>query len=236
MWKTYLGMCGRYSLVTTVEKIEHQLQVELEERPTISPNYNVAPTQGGFCITNQATHQLQWLSWGLVPHWAKDKSRAGSLINARRESIATKPSFRIPIRQKRCLVLADSFYEWRRSGQQKLPYRILRDNEELLVFAGIWDDWAEPNSGRRHRSFSIITTDPNEEMATVHNRMPALLLTKAQQRKWLTDIALEEALDLLHTPPDGVLKMYRVSTQVNKVGFNSADAHERVNDDPLTLF
>jgi putative SOS response-associated peptidase YedK len=227
-------MCGRYSLVTSVEQIEQQLQVQFEQVADLSPNYNVAPTQLAWCMTNRSPHHLQAFSWGLVPHWAKDQSRAGSLINARREGIATKPSFRIPIRNQRCLVFADSFYEWRRSGNRKLPYRILRDNEQILVFAGLWDEWQSPAG--LHRSFTIITTEPNKEMATIHNRMPALLLTKAQQGRWLADLPLEDALELLDTPPDGVLKMYRVSTAVNNVRYNEPAAHSPVHDEPLTLF
>ncbi|RME99103.1 MAG: SOS response-associated peptidase [Bacteroidetes bacterium] len=227
-------MCGRYSLVTTVAQIEQQLQVHFEQVTDLPANYNVAPTQLAWCVTNTDPQLLQAFHWGLVPHWAKDKSRAASLINARRESISTKPSFRIPIRRRRCLVLADSFYEWRRSGKQKLPYRILRDNAQLLVFAGLWDEWHSAQG--IYRSFTIITTEPNREMAAIHNRMPALLLTKAQQRSWLADQPLEDALELLNTPPDNVLQMYRVSSAINSVRYNEPAAHIRVQDDPLTLF
>jgi putative SOS response-associated peptidase YedK len=110
------NMCGRYSQVYTSAEVEQQLEIPLVDSPEIVPNYNVAPTQEALVILNEAPHQLQALRWGLVPYWSKDIQQGARLINARQESIVTKPSFSIPIRQRRCLVIADSFYEWRRSG------------------------------------------------------------------------------------------------------------------------
>lgn len=227
-------MCGRYSQVYTLEQLEQQLQIPLELSTDFEPNYNVAPTQLGMVVLNEDPSLLQALQWGLVPHWSKDISQGARLINARREGIATKPSFRIPIRKQRCLVIADSFYEWRRSGQQKLPYRILRSNDDLLVMAGIWDSWQR--EGKTVRTFSIVTTSPNAEMEGIHNRMPVLLLTKEEQSRWLTDLPLEETLDLLQTPEDAILKHYRVSQAVNYVRNNGPELHKAVTDDPLTLF
>ena len=227
-------MCGRYSQVYSFEQLEQQLQIPLSSAVSIPANYNVAPTQDAMVLTNDQPNALQALRWGLIPHWSKDISYGARLINARRESIATKPSFRIAIRQRRCLVFADSFYEWRRSGQQKLPYRILRSNDEVLVMAGIWEIWQQ--DGQRVKSFSIITTEPNAEMEGIHNRMPVLLLDHDSQQRWLDDLPLEDTLELLQTPPDDVLKYYRVSQQVNSVRNNSPELHQAVSDDPLTLF
>lgn len=227
-------MCGRYSQVYTVAQVEQQLQISLVGNSVIIPNYNLAPTQEAIVILNEAPHKLQAIRWGLIPYWSKDIQQGARLINARSESIVTKPSFRIPIRQRRCLVIADSFYEWRRSGQQKLPYRILRSNDELLVMAGIWDI-AKINN-EEYRTFSIITTAPNKEMEGIHNRMPVLLLGQDEQQAWLRDQALEDTLALLKTPPNDVLKHYRVSQRVNSVRSNGSELHQLVNDDPLTLF
>jgi putative SOS response-associated peptidase YedK len=227
-------LCGRYSIVISVEQIEQQLQIPLSANTIIETNYNVAPTQPGLVILNETPNELQHLIWGLVPHWSRDIKSGARLINARRESIATKPSFRIPIRQKRCLVLADSFYEWRRSGGQKIPYRIRPVSKGILVMAGIWDEWHDTN--KRLRTFSIITTDPNKEMANIHNRMPVLLQHKEQQEAWLGEHNLELILSLLQTPPDGVLEYYRVSQMVNAVRNNSPQLHHPVDDEPLTLF
>lgn len=227
-------MCGRYSQVYSFQQLEQQLQIPLSSAVSIPANYNVAPTQEGMVLTNDEPNILQAFRWGLIPHWSRDSKQGARLINARREGIATKPSFRIPIRQRRCLVFADSFYEWRRSGQQKLPYRILRTNDELLVMAGIWDIWEK--SGQPVRTFSIVTTEPNAEMEGIHNRMPVLLLNVDMQQRWLQDLPLEDTLELLQTPPDNVLKYYRVSQRVNSVRNNGAELHATVSDDPLTLF
>lgn len=227
-------MCGRYSQVYKMEQVAQQLQIPIEGLAEVDPNYNVAPTQEALVILNESPQQLQALRWGLVPYWAKDIQQGARLINARRESIITKPSFRIPIRERRCLVIADSFYEWRRSGKQKLPYRILRCNDELLVMAGIWDI-AQVN-GQQYRTFSIITTAPNQEMESIHNRMPVLLLNNQEQQAWLQDQEVEDILPLLKTPADGVLRHYRVSQRVNSVRSNGPELHQLVNDDPLTLF
>lgn len=228
-------MCGRYSLVTSVEKIKKQLGEAIIVPPELPLNYNIAPTQSSLVLTNQAPDRLQVYRWGLVPHWSKDTQHAARLINARREHIATKPSFRIPIRKRRCLVLADSFYEWRKEGGQKIPYRIRLANEELLLFAGIWDTWRHGDGSSLH-TYSIITTDPNREMEGIHSRMPVILNSPEQQGKWLADIELEEALELLQTPPDGILQFYRVSQRVNSVRNNGPALHEPVTDEPLTLF
>lgn len=227
-------MCGRYSLATTPAKIARQLQVALDKVPLISANYNVAPTQAGLVILNNAPEQLQYLRWGLVPYWSKDTGLGAKLINARCEGIVSKPSFRIPIRQRRCLVIADSFYEWRTEGKSKIPYRILRPNDELLVMAGIWDIWQQGD--QQLRTFSIITTGANTEMSALHNRMPVLLQQTEQQNRWLADTPLEQTLDLLQTAPDDTLHYYRVGQGVNAVRNNGPQLHDEETDVSLTLF
>ncbi|PSR15288.1 MAG: SOS response-associated peptidase [Bacteroidetes bacterium] len=227
-------MCGRYSLVTTTQQIAQQLDIVLDDEQPIPPNYNVAPTHPGLVILNEAPEQLQYLRWGLVPYWSKDTESGPKLINARREGIESKPSFRIPIRQRRCLVIADSFYEWRAEGKAKIPYRILRPNGELLIMAGIWDVWR--NEDQYMRTFSIITTDANAEIAALHNRMPVLLQQKEQQTDWLADSSLEQVLDLLQTPADGTLRYYRVSQALNSVRNNGPQLHEEETDASLKLF
>ena len=124
-------MCGRFSLVLSKEKIEESLSIKMSQ--DIQPSFNIAPTQLSYVITNENPNRLQLLHWGLLPHWSNDGKLSGKLINARTESISSKPSFRMPIRQKRCLVLADSFYEWKYYGQKKVPYRITMRNDDLMV-------------------------------------------------------------------------------------------------------
>lgn len=226
-------MCGRYSFAPKPKQIEALLR-DVEHPAEIQASYNLAPTQQAYVIANDATHQLQTMEWGLVPHWSSDGKNSGRLINARAEGIAEKPSFRDPVRNRRCLVPADSFYEWRTEpGGQKVPYRIFFENGDLLFMAGIWDEWRQ---GREHkRTFSIITTTPNQEMATLHNRMPALLVGREAQQAWLSVLPLEDTLTLLRPAPDGVLAYYRVSEKLNRPGPDSEDLHLRVPEQP-TLF
>ena len=219
-------MCGRYSFSTTKAKVVQELgPLEMDE--DLELNYNIAPTQMAYVVTNEEPGLLQRLAWGLVPYWSKDADSAPHLINARREGIENKPSFRGPIRKHRCLVLADSFYEWKKEGREKIPYRIHLKQDRLLVMAGIWDIWKGNN--REIRSFSIITTTPNKEVAVLHDRMPALLLDREQRQQWLEEPALEAVLHLLEPPPDGVLDIYRVPILVNNVRNNGPSLHEHVH-------
>lgn len=220
-------MCGRFSFVASEEKIQKQLG-NIEVGGNLRINYNVAPTQHAYVITDDQPDKLQYLTWGLIPYWSKEGKKSGKLINARQEGIASKPSFRMPIRKRRCLVLADSFYEWRREGTKKVPYRILLKNGELLLFAGIWDTWY--NNDYALKSFSIITTTPNKEMEAIHNRMPVILNHRELQKQWLADEDLDHLLPLLQTPEDDILTMYPVSEQVNSVKNNSPDLHQNLKE------
>jgi len=220
-------MCGRYSFSASRKKLQQQFPgVHVEDTPEV--NYNVAPTQRGYVITDDQPQQLQQFVWGLVPFWAKDQKIGSRLINARAESIHEKPSFREAVRKRRCWVLADSFYEWKKIDGKKQPYRIYRKSEDLLVFAGIWEVWRKENTTLY--SYSIITTTPNAEMAPVHNRMPVVLSDQDQQQHWLEAEEIDEVLNLLHPPADGTLTMYPVSAQVNKVSNNGPQLHEALGE------
>jgi putative SOS response-associated peptidase YedK len=222
-------MCGRFSLAVSSEKIKLQFPgVETGENLRVS--YNIAPTQHAYVITNDKPEKLQYLIWGLIPSWSNEGKNSGKLINARREGIEVKPSFRLPIRMNRCLVLADSFYEWRQAGGRKIPYRILLKNGEIMVMAGIWDTWYDGDYAVK--SFSIITTQSNAELFALHDRMPVILETKDKQRDWLKDSALEDVLSLMQTLPDGSLSLYRVSERLNSPVNNAADLHEEMPEQP----
>lgn len=225
-------MCGRFSLVISKEKLQQELPF-VNVPDTLRVSYNIAPTQHAYVVTDDHPKKLQYLTWGLVPHWSNDGKNAGRLINARREGIETKPSFRIPIRKRRCIVPADSFYEWRREGTRKIPYRITAQNGGLLFFAGVWDVWYKGDYGLK--TFSIITTAPNFEMSGIHTRMPVLLTNREAQKRWLELEDLDETLAMLQTPPDGTFNMYRVSELVNSVGNNTPELHHEVPEPP-TLF
>jgi putative SOS response-associated peptidase YedK len=224
-------MCGRFSFVIEKKKVEKVLpNVSIDSALAIS--YNIAPTQSAFVVTNTEPNTVQKMSWGLIPHWAKDDKKAASCINARMETLVEKPTFQKPIRSQRCIILMDSFYEWRTEGKNKIPYRIILKNDEVMLLAGIWDEW------QGKKTFSIITTQPNAEMSVLHNRMP-VILSKGMQgddwQTWLADTPLDTLLYMCNKPQDDFLKMYRVSEKVNSVHNDSSDLHkERLPD--LTLF
>ena len=227
-------MCGRYSVVIDEAKLRQQFTRDLLlPEGGLKADYNMAPTKNGLVMTDRQPDRLQAFRWGLVPFWAKDLKIGARMINARREGIEDKASFRQPIREKRCLVVADSFYEWQRRGKEKQPYRILPANDDLLVMAGIWSSWRpkdEPDAAPVY-TYSIITGEPNEEIAPIHDRMPMLLTTTEAQQTWLsTDSSLETALGLLRTPPDGTLKHYPVSSVVGNVRNNGPELHEAIGE------
>lgn len=215
-------MCGRYSFSVSKERIQLQLPL-VEVGENIRLSFNIAPTQHAYVITNDNPNRLQYITWGLIPSWSNDGKNTGKLINARREGIESKSSFRLPIRKKRCLVPADSFYEWKTYGAQKIPYRILLKNNDLMMMAGLWDVWYDGDYAVK--TFSIITTGPNKEMASIHDRMPVILADPASQKKWLSDQPLDDVLELLQTPPDDILKIYRVSEKLNSVKNDFPDLH-----------
>jgi putative SOS response-associated peptidase YedK len=220
-------MCGRFSLATTKEKLQKQLPF-LEEIGEVKDNYNVAPTQHSYVVTDDQPQVLQAFKWGLVPFWAKDPKIGSKLINARMEGIEEKPAFRTAIRKRKCLVPADSFYEWKKTDGSKTPYRILLKNGNLICFAGIWETW--DHEGQPLHSFSIITTQPNKEMASIHDRMPVVLHTSKLQQAWLAEQDLDKTLAMLESPPDGILEMYPISSLVNSPKNNSPELHEKAGE------
>ncbi len=223
-------MCGRLSFVASKNQIEQALPF-VEIPPHLRISYNIAPNQHTYVVANDTPTRLQNIAWGLVPSWWNGTHKPVRPINARAEGIAAKPSFRIPIRKQRCVVLADSFYEWRKSGRRKLPYRVFARDGRLLLMGGIWDIWHQAGSSYPHKSFAIVTTSANKELSYLHDRMPFLLLSTEQVQLWLSDLPLEEVLAMLQPAPDGWLRMYRVSDQVNNYQFDDPTCHEPVPED-----
>ena len=224
-------MCGRFSFSTSRERIQEEFGVRAPKQLEIS--FNIAPTQKAYVITNKDPNSLTQMHWGLIPFWSKDGKLTGKMINARSEGIFTKPSFRMPIRKKRCIIPADSFYEWVKVGKKKKPYRILPTSGNLFAFAGIWEYWSDDNA--ELFTFSIITCDANKEVSPVHDRMPLFFEDNETREKWLSDIPQSEVEKLLRKPSDNILKLYRVTDQANSPSFNEASIHEKVYDPP-TLF
>jgi putative SOS response-associated peptidase YedK len=223
-------MCGRYSFVPTQKQLDAAFR-DVVGIAQLKVRFNIAPTETAPVLANDQPSILQMMNWGLLPAWSRDGALSGERINARAEGIAEKPSFREPIRTRHCLVPADSFYEWRTlPGKRKVPYRILLKDGELMMMAGVWDEWKK--GGETKRTFSIITTTPNREIAALHNRMPVILTTPEAQQKWLSDLSMDETLALLKPPPDGVLRLYRVSEKLNKAGYDGEDLHREVPEEP----
>lgn len=168
-------MCGRFTL--TVDPADLQDTFGDYVFPSqFAPRFNISPTQPVLAIPNDGKNKADFFMWGLIPSWAKDPTIGSRLINARGETLAEKPSFRGSFKYKRCLILADGFYEWKTQPGSKIktPYFIYMKDRKPFVFAGLWDTWNSPD-GSSVRSCTIITTEPNELMSTLHNRMPVIL-------------------------------------------------------------
>jgi len=215
-------MCGRYSFAPDLKIVNEHYDIKVSDSK-IEPNYNCAPTQMLPVISNDAPGSLGYFRWGLVPFWAKDKSIGNKLINARAETITEKPSFRTSFKRRRCLVPADAFYEWRKDelSKKKIPYRIFLKDQPLFSMAGIWDQWKNPE-GETIRTFSIITTSPNELMAEIHNRMP-VILPKESEKLWLESNDQNQLIDMLHPFPAKLMDAYRISDLVNSPRNNSVE-------------
>ncbi len=207
-------MCGRYGFIPKSKKdFEDRFAVE-PVKFAIKPHYNVAPGQIMPVVIRQSPNQAQLMKWGLVPYWAKDVSIGYKMINARAESITTKPSFRKAFAKQRCLVPASGFFEWQKTTAAKQPYFIKFTNDEMLAFAGIFDVSTDAE-GKELRTFSIITTQANRTLKPIHNRMP-VILNKKDESDWLDQNTPVSILKQLLRPfPDDQLIAYEVSPLVN---------------------
>lgn len=204
-------MCGRFSLTANEAELNLRFELEGGEAPYV-PRYNGAPTQLMAVITSENPHRLSYHRWGLIPPWAKDISIGNKMINARAETITEKASFRTPLFSKRCLVPADGFYEWQQdTGKQ--PYRIFVKSSALFAMAGLWERWKSP-AGEVVDSFNIITTEANEFMKPIHNRMP-VILKREDEKTWLGSKDSAEILSLLRPYPAEDMDAFPVSKQVN---------------------
>ena len=207
-------MCGRYTFIAPAPAVAQRFGATFAEpAPT---TYNAAPSQRLPVITNAAPGQIQLLRWGLVPSWSHDPATGPKPINARAETLAEKPSFRQLLDRRRCLVLADSFFEWQATPAGKVPHRILLRNEQPFAFAGLWDEWLDRSTGELHPTFAIITTAPNLLMARIHNRMPVLLPGPAAEQAWLDDgLGMAAHQHLLVPCAAAAMQEYVISKRVN---------------------
>ena len=187
-------MCGRFAFYSPAEATAALFAVS--DVPDLKPRFNIAPTQSIAAVRmdSEESREVALLRWGLVPFWAKDPSIGNRMINARAETVAEKPSFRAAYRKRRCLILADGFYEWRKEADGKTPYFISLASGEPFAFAGLWEDWHAKDSDDSLQSTAIITTAANDFMSQLHHRMPVVLQQDAADR-WLAgdDEVLAEA-------------------------------------------
>jgi putative SOS response-associated peptidase YedK len=193
-------MCGRYTLYTKAEALEERFHAQLE-MGLYTPTYNAAPSQALFVILNDDPGLIVEADWGFVPQWADGREGVKALINARGEGVAEKPYFRGAFKNNRCLVLADGFYEWRRSKRGKVPYRIALKTKEPFAFAGLWSR-VHDAAGNLHSTFCIITTTANTLVEKIHDRMP-VILAQEDEEDWLNpQLGLDEARALLIVNPE----------------------------------
>jgi len=222
-------MCGRYSLFADFQEIEERFGQATFDLEDYEESYNIAPSQMVLSVINDGSkNRLGFLKWGLIPPWAKDEKIGYKMINARSETVHEKPSFRNALKNKRCLIVADSFYEWKRTGDRKVPMRIKMKNDELFAMAGLWEAWKTPN-GKLVHTCTILTTEPNDLMSTIHDRMP-VILKKQDEHKWLNP-AVKNGDDLkryMVPLEDGLLEAYEVSEKVNSPKNNDPELIVRV--------
>lgn len=205
-------MCGRYVLSATPEDLQRVF--ELTDLPVIQPRFNIAPTQPVVMITTDAPHDLNFALWGLVPGWSKDPKAGAKMINARSETAAEKPAFRSPWKYRRCLIPATGFYEWKVVNDAKQPNYIYLKQEPIFAFAGLWDVWRSAD-GDELVTCTILTTDANPMMKTLHDRMPVILPAAAREL-WLDKRADVNALrDLMRPYPEQDMTYHSVSRAVN---------------------
>ena len=217
-------MCGRSSLTKTEKEIEARFNAtfysEELERYNPLPNFNAAPTHRMPVITASDSKHIRIFKWGLIPSWAKDKNIGSKLINARVETLQEKTMFKSLLQSKRCIIPLDGFYEWKRSGKEKIPFRIITTNQDIFACAGLHDSWIDPVSNELVETFTIITVGPNKLMEEIHNRMPAIL-GQASEKDWLdNEIKTQDALQLLLPYPSEEMDAYQVSDKVNSVRVN----------------
>jgi putative SOS response-associated peptidase YedK len=209
-------MCGRFTLTTDQKELAESF-AEFEVPVELSPRYNIAPSQPVAVVANNSQNRIEFFQWGLVPSWAKDPGIGNRMINARSETLAEKPSFKNAYKRRRCLVLADGFYEWRKDpgAKTKTPMYIQLTSGQPFAFAGLWESWHGAD-GSNILSCTVITTAPNEFMAEIHNRMPVILPSNTYAQ-WLdpAEQAPDQLNDLLKPYPADLMKAYPVSKFVN---------------------
>ncbi|OGO33861.1 MAG: hypothetical protein A2W35_00960 [Chloroflexi bacterium RBG_16_57_11] len=211
-------MCGRFTLTASPEQLQQAIPGLNVPTAKMAARYNIAPSQPVAVVPNDGQMKLDYFVWGLIPSWAKDPSIGNRMINARGETLAEKPSFRTAFRRRRCLILADGFFEWKQNpgSKTKTPMYIHLKSGQPFAFAGLWENWNAPD-GSSVLSCTIITTTPNTLMEPIHNRMP-VILPPTSYTQWLEPGEQDPtSLQALIQPyPAEAMSAYPVSTLVNR--------------------
>jgi len=215
-------MCGRFTLVSPFVAVTERFHVRVQPAG-IKPRYNIAPGQEVLCVIRDEENRIEPLRWGLIPFWAKDPAIGNRLINARAETVAEKPSFRNAFAKRRCLIVADGFYEWRRAGKRKVPVYIGFKSKKPFGFAGLYESWKDPG-GKEIRTCTIITTEANDLVRPIHDRMP-VILPKAVEDRWLDpgEGSLDRLQALLVPYPAEEMDAYDVTVIVNSAAHDAPD-------------
>lgn len=216
-------MCGRYGRRADKQRIAEWMQTHntnVFDETYLAPSYNIAPHtfQPIVRLDREGQRELTVMRWGLIPYWAKDSKIGFSTINAKAETVATSPTFREAWKRRRCLVPAEWFYEWAKLDEKtKQPYAIALKDESLFAFAGLWEKWNNKNTGEELHTYSIVTTDPNELMEPIHDRMP-LILHRRDYERWLAPADPSHLpVDLLKPFPSEEMTAWKVGSTVGNV-------------------
>lgn len=223
-------MCGRFTLFTEFQQLINRFDIQAAiDEELYSFNYNVAPSQNVMSVINDGNvNRLGYLRWGLIPSWAKDMKIGYKMINARAETLTEKPSYRNAYKKRRCLILANSYYEWKKADTRKIPMRIKLKSDEPFGMAGIWESWKSPE-GSTIYSCTVITTEPNELMTSIHDRMPVILNPNDEQY-WLDPLNNDtDSLSKLLKPFDHkLMEAFEVSSDVNSPKNNSPQLIQQI--------
>ncbi|MCM3165914.1 SOS response-associated peptidase [Peribacillus frigoritolerans] len=222
-------MCGRFTLFTDIEEIKERFDIQGSFDEEYQFSYNIAPSQSVLSVINDGVrNRLGYLRWGLIPFWAKHEKAGYKMINARAETIAEKASFRNAYKKKRCLIIADSFYEWKKTPERKIPMRIKLKNHAPFGMAGLWESWKSPE-GISIYSCSVITTVPNELMTSIHDRMPVILKPE-DEKDWLNPSINDPAYlqRYLKSFDSEQMEAFEVSTDVNSTKNNTPNLIQQI--------
>jgi putative SOS response-associated peptidase YedK len=233
-------MCGR--ITATFEFSDIRVRWNLDrDLPLYSPRYNIALEQIASAsgqkipviVRDQNGNHCRLMHWGLIPYWAKDPTIGNRMINARAETLTELPSFKPLVDRRRCIIPADGFYEWRKQGRRKVPMWVHLRNLQPFGLAGLWDVWRKPD-GKRVESFTIITTEPNELVRPVHNRMPVILQPEDEEQ-WLdaSRTPFTKAKSLLQPYPEDMMDAHDVSQVVNSAKYDGPECIRPVSEDEI---